>query len=61
MFHQEALPHPSRTLFHPEVHSKGDHISKVKLKANQAFLLISASEDRLGKHAEGWKNMIFMV
>jgi hypothetical protein len=31
------------------------------LKANQAFLLISASEDRLGKHAEGWKNMVFMV
>jgi hypothetical protein len=61
MFHQEALPHPSRTLFHPEVHSKGDHISKVKLKANQAFLLVSASEDRLGKHAEVWKNMIFMV
>jgi hypothetical protein len=61
MFHQEALPHPSRTLFHAEVDSKGDKVSKVKLRANQAFLLISASEDRLGKHAEGWKNMIFMV
>jgi hypothetical protein len=61
MFHQEALPHPSRTLFQPEVHSKGDHISKMRLRANQAFLFISASEDSLGKHAEGWKNMVFMV
>jgi hypothetical protein len=59
--HQEALTHPSWTLFQPEVHSKGDHISKMRLRANQAFLLISASEDRLGKHAEGWKNMVFMV
>jgi hypothetical protein len=48
-------------MFHPEVHSKGDHISKVKLRANQAFLFISASENRLGNHVEGWKNMIFMV
>jgi hypothetical protein len=60
MFHQEALPHPSWTLFQPEVHNKCDHISKMMLRANQAFFLISASEDRLGKHAEGWKNMVFM-
>jgi hypothetical protein len=61
MFHKEALPHPSQTLFQPEVRNKGDHISKMRLKANQAFLLINASEDRLGKHAKGWKNMVFMV
>jgi len=61
MFHQKALPHPNQTLFQLEVHNKCDHISKMRLKANQTFLLISASEDRLGKHAEGWKNMVFMV
>jgi hypothetical protein len=33
----------------------------MKLKANQAFLLITASEDKLGKHAKGWENMVFMV
>ncbi len=79
LFHPEALPHPSRTLFQPEVHSKGDHISKMQLRANQAiplvlvhgrtvresmlniveenqaFLLISAREDSLEKHAERGK------
>ncbi len=59
MFHQEALLHPSRTLFQPEVHSKCDHISKMRLRANQAFLLISTSEDSLGKYAEGWKKYGF--
>jgi hypothetical protein len=31
------------------------------VEENQAFLLISAREDSLGKHAEGGKSMVFMV